>query len=124
MTKIGGFLRNTSLDELPELFNIIAGDMSIIGPRPLPPTYHSYYKEEELARFNVRGGLIPPDSVYDEPIITWDEQFKCEANYAMSISFKQDIRIFFSVFKTLINRKKQEYGETQRKALIEERKKV
>lgn len=124
LTKIGGFLRNTSLDELPELINMIKGEMSIIGPRPLPPHYNPFYKEEERKRFIVRGGLIPPDSVYEEPIITWDEQLKCEAEYAENLSFKKDLFIFFSVFKTIIKRNHKDYGAIQRTPLSEERREI
>ena len=67
-TKFGGMMRSLSIDELPELLCIIKGDMSVIGPRPLPPTYDAYYTEKELKRFDVRGGLIPPDSVDPEGI--------------------------------------------------------
>ena len=76
LTKFGRMLRSTSLDELPELINIINGDMSVIGPRPLPPTYNDFYKPEEMARFKVRGGLVTPDSVDPNPVISWDKQFQ------------------------------------------------
>ena len=120
-TKFGGFLRSTSLDELPELFCILKGDMSVIGPRPLPPMYDSYYTEREMKRFEVRGGLIPPDSVDTHAVITWDKQFEYEANYAEHLSLKNDVKIFFSVFKIVLQRRNTDYGNFVRKPLNEER---
>lgn len=121
LTKFGCFLRSSSLDELPELLSIIKGDMSVIGPRPLPPTYNKFYSERELKRFDVRSGLIPPDSTDDDAIISWDKQLEYEADYADSLSFMKDIKIFFAVFKTIFNRNKTNYGGYVRKALHEER---
>lgn len=121
-TKFGGFLRSSSLDELPELLCIIKGDMSVIGPRPLPPAYDEYYTEREKKRFDVRGGLIPPDSVDRDPVISWDKQFKYEAEYAESLSLINDIRIFINVFKIIFLRGNTDYGNFVRKPLSEERK--
>ena len=104
VTKFGKFLRSTSLDELPELINIIKGDMSVIGPRPLPMRYNDYYKDEEKCRFNVRMGLVMPDSVDPEPIISWDKQFEYEANYARNLSFILDCKIVIGVFRILFKR--------------------
>ena len=59
--------------------------MSVIGPRPLPPTYNEFFKQEEMARFNVRGGLVTPDSVDPNPIISWDKQFEYEAEYGRNL---------------------------------------
>lgn len=120
-TKFGRWLRSSSLDELPELLNIIKGDMSVIGPRPLPPTYNDYYKPEEMARFNVRGGLITPDTVDPSPIISWDKQFEYEADYGKKLSFKKDLGIFIGVFRILSKRTETAYGEFVREALNIER---
>lgn len=122
-TKFGGFLRSSSLDELPELLCIIKGDMSVIGPRPLPPIYDDYYTDKELKRFWVKGGLIPPDSIDDNAVISWDEQFEYEANYAENLSLINDMKIFFNVFKIIFQRKETDYGNFVRKPLYEERKK-
>lgn len=122
-TIFGGFLRSSSLDELPELLCIIKGDMSVIGPRPLPPAYNQYYSERELKRFEVRGGLLPPDSVEDSAIITWDKQLEYEASYAENLSLKNDLRIFLSAIRIIFTRSETDYGTYVRKSLIEERSK-
>jgi len=120
-TKFGRWLRSSSLDELPELINIINGDMSVIGPRPLPPTYNAYYKPEEMARFKVRGGLITPDSVDPNPVISWDKQFEYEADYGERLSFMKDLKIFTGVFRILFKRTETDYGEYVRPPLNVER---
>lgn len=120
-TKFGSMLRSSSLDELPELIHIIKGDMSVIGPRPLPVRYNPYYREEELRRFDVRGGLITPDSVDESPVISWDKQLKYEADYAKNLSFTLDLKIFFSVFRILFKRQTGEYGSYVREELNVER---
>ncbi len=98
VTALGRFLRSTSLDELPELWNILRGDMSVIGPRSLPVEYDAYYTEDERRRFCVRGGLIPPDTLTHNPFISWDEQLACEADYATHLSFGRDVSVFLEVF--------------------------
>ena len=122
VTRLGVFLRSSSLDELPELINILIGDMSFIGPRPLPTTYNPYYTESEKARFNVRGGLVPPDSVDPNPIISWDKQLEYESEYGNSVSFVKDLKIIVGVFRILLKRGAEDYGSFERKALNEERK--
>ena len=119
-TKFGNMLRATSLDELPELLNIIKGDMSIIGPRPLVVKYTGYYKKDEKPRFNVRGGLIPPEVIHGyDP--SWDNQLKWDAEYAQNCSFVTDVRILLAVFVTLFRRNKEHFGAVTRKSLTEER---
>lgn len=120
-TKFGRWLRSSSLDELPELINIINGDMSVIGPRPLPPIYNGYYKPEEMARFKVRGGLVTPDSVDLNPVISWDKQFEYEADYGEHASFMKDLMIFIGVFRILFKRTETNYGEYVRQPLNVER---
>ena len=121
VTKFGKFLRSTSLDELPELFCIINGSMSVIGPRPLPPMYDTYYTESEKARFKVRSGLIPPDVARSQAVITWDDQFECEVEYAMNLSFLIDVKVFLSVFKVMKERSTTDYGSYVRQPLNMER---
>jgi lipopolysaccharide/colanic/teichoic acid biosynthesis glycosyltransferase len=123
LTKFGRFLRSSSLDELPQLLCIIRGDMSVIGPRPLPPAYNEYFSEYEKQRFRVKGGLIQPEVLHDTILPTWDEQLKWEAEYAINLNMKNDIKIFLAVFKTLLKRHESDYGEIVRKSLIEERSK-
>ena len=120
-TRFGRFLRSSSLDELPELINIIKGDMSIIGPRPLPPRYDSYYSEYEKKRFDVRGGLITPDSVDRSPIIPWDKQLEYEANYAERGGLLLDLKIMVGVFRILFKRNATGYGSFERRPLDVER---
>ncbi len=120
-TKFGKWLRSSSLDELPELINIIKGDMSVIGPRPLPPVYDDYYNEEEKKRFWVRGGLITPDSVDSSPVISWDKQLAYEADYGEYVSLKKDWKIFMGVFRILLRRTETDYGEYVREPLNIER---
>jgi len=121
LTKFGRFLRNSSLDELPELLNIIKGDMAVIGPRPLYMKYNPYYTEYERKRNKVRGGLIPPESLYYDSFLTWDKQLKYEADYADNLSFMLDVKILISVFKTMLRRNKEDYGEYDRQPLDVER---
>lgn len=120
-TRFGKWLRSSSLDELPELFNIIIGDMSVIGPRPLYPRYNDYYTEEEKKRFWVRGGLITPDSVDPNPVISWDKEFQYDVDYVENMSFKKDFLIFIGVFRILLKRNTTDYGSFVRQPLDVER---
>lgn len=110
MTKLGAFLRSSSLDELPELFCILKGDMSFVGPRPMPVYYEPYFLKEERKRHLVTGGLIPPDSLSGKTYTTYEEQFKYEIYYAENISFWLDIKVVFFTFKILLNRLETDYG--------------
>jgi undecaprenyl phosphate N,N'-diacetylbacillosamine 1-phosphate transferase len=124
LTQFGKKLRSTSLDELPELLNILKGEMSIIGPRPMPTAYLPYYKEEERIIHTVRGGLIPPDVLTLHSVFDWDEQFQNEINYAKKVTFINDIKILFSVFLILVKRNENQYGGEVRKPLSEVRKEM
>ena len=122
VTYVGSILRSTSLDELPEIIDIIKGNLSIIGPRPLPVDYNGYYSEREKKRFKVRAGLIPPEVLYKNIQPTWDEQLEYEASYAENVSFLLDVKILFAVFKGLFIRYNREYGEYIREPLYIARK--
>lgn len=104
LTNFGRFLRSTSLDELPELWNILKGDMSLIGPRPLPRVYLPYYKQEERLRHAIRGGLTGLAQVKGRNTISWDEKFSIDVEYVQTISFKTDMKIFFSTIGKVLHR--------------------
>lgn len=110
LTKTGAFLRSSSLDELPELFSILKGDMSLVGPRPLPTYYGPYFYGEERKRHRVRGGLIPPDSLSHKAFTTWEEQFKYEVYYAEHVSLMLDINVIVTTFEILLKRMQSNYG--------------
>lgn len=102
LTRYGKFLRNTSLDELPELFNILKGDMSVIGPRPLLAQYLPYYTEEERHRHDVRPGLTGWAQVNGRNNITWEEKFAWDVKYVNEMNLILDIKILFqTVFNVL-----------------------
>jgi len=121
LTKFGKFIRSTSIDELPELFSIILGDMSFIGPRPLRASDLPYYEDEERDIHTVRGGLIPPDVLSGKAITTYEEQFEFELYYARNFSFVLDIKVLFATFKVLLKRAKEDYGEAKRPHLKDHR---
>jgi lipopolysaccharide/colanic/teichoic acid biosynthesis glycosyltransferase len=120
-TKLGSFLRSSCLDELPELINILKGDLAIVGPRPLLPEYIPYYTERERLRHNVRGGLTQPEVLHNKILPTWDEQLEYEADYSEKLSFSLDLRIVFRTLKIIIWRMKGNYGSCVRMSLVEER---
>lgn len=99
LTKFGKDLRSSSLDELPELFNILKGDMAIVGPRPLLVEYLEYYTEEEHHRHDVRPGLTGLAQINGRNSITWEAKFKEDVKYIKKINFVEDLKI---VFKTII----------------------
>ncbi len=99
LNRYGRILRSTSLDELPELLNILKGDMSIVGPRPLALEYLPYYTEEERKRHNVLPGLTGLAQINGRNCINWPKRFKYDAFYIDNLSFKLDVYI---VFKTVI----------------------
>ena len=104
LTKFGSMLRSTSLDELPEMFNILKGDMSLIGPRPLLVEYLPYYTEEERLRHSVRPGLTGLAQVSGRNLLGWDDRFKTDVEYVRNISFVLDVRIMFNTVKKVLVR--------------------
>ena len=99
LTKFGKKLRSTSLDELPELLNIIRGDMSIVGPRPLLVSYLPYYTEEEKHRHDVRSGLTGLAQVNGRNCMTWEEKFSWDLKYVKKITFLEDAKIVLNTVK-------------------------
>ena len=104
LTKLGKFLRSTSLDEIPELWNVIKGDMSLVGPRPLMPKYLAYYTEEEKKRHNVRPGVTGWAQVNGRNSLTWEDKFRYDIEYVNSISFWLDLKIVFITIKKVFKR--------------------
>lgn len=104
LTKFGKFLRSTSLDELPELFNILKGDMSIIGPRPLLIEYLPLYNEHQKRRHEVRPGLSGLAQINGRNAISWEEKFKLDVEYIDNISFLGDLKIILLTFKKVFIR--------------------
>lgn len=95
LTKFGSFLRKTSLDELPELWNIFKGDMSIVGPRPLLVGYLPYYTEEERVRHSVKPGLTGLAQVNGRNYISWDKRLQKDIEYVNKMSLLMDVKIFW-----------------------------
>lgn len=104
LTKFGKFLRSTSLDELPEAFNIVKGDMSIIGPRPLLVEYLDRYNEEQMHRHDVRPGLTGYAQVNGRNCVLWEDKFAMDVWYTQNISFLGDVRIIINTIMTVLRR--------------------
>lgn len=98
LTKFGRFLRKTSLDELPEAFNILKGDMSVVGPRPLLVTYLPYYSETEKHRHDVRPGLSGWAQIHGRNYVSWDERLALDIEYVNKITFSRDLSVVFNSF--------------------------
>lgn len=104
LTKFGRFLRSTSLDELPELLNIVKGDMSIVGPRPLLVQYLPLYSEEEKRRHEVRPGLTGLAQIKGRNALSWEERFRCDIQYIDSICLKNDIIIIIGTIQKVFSK--------------------
>lgn len=104
LTKFGKILRSFSLDELPELFNILKGDMSFVGPRPLSVKYLPYYNEFEKQRHDVRPGLTGLAQINGRNKATWEQRFALDIEYVSSLSFINDIKIVFKTFLVVFKR--------------------
>ena len=104
ITKVGSFLRKTSIDELPQLFNIIRGEMSFIGPRPLLVEYLEYYSPEQMRRHEVTPGISGWAQVNGRNAITWEEKFKHDVWYVENQSFLLDVKILFMTIYNVLKR--------------------
>ena len=110
LTKFGRLLRSTSLDELPELYNILRGDMSIVGPRPLLVKYLPLYNGEQRRRHDVRPGLTGLAQVSGDVDMTWERQFVLDVQYTERIALWMDIKIVWMTVRRVIVRKEHSYG--------------
>jgi len=124
LTRFGKRLRASSLDELPEVFNILKGDMSFVGPRPLAVSYLQYYTEEERHRHDVRPGLTGLAQVNGRNSLTWEQKFAYDLQYIMELSFTKDLRILFMTVSKVFKREGIGQGEEAPVSLSVERKKT
>lgn len=104
LTKVGRFVRSTSIDELPQLINVLKGDMSLIGPRPLLPQYLPLYSPEQARRHEVRPGVTGWAQCHGRNAITWTEKFKLDVWYVDNISFWTDVKVIFITLKKVLFR--------------------
>ena len=104
LTKFGKFLRSTSLDELPELWNVLTGDMSLVGPRPLLIDYLPLYSAEQVRRHEIRPGITGWAQVNGRNAISWNEKFEMDVWYVDNQSFSLDIKILFLTLIKVIKR--------------------
>lgn len=105
LTKVGKFVRSTSIDELPQLINVLKGDMALIGPRPLLTEYLPLYNKEQAKRHNVRPGITGWAQCHGRNEISWQEKFKLDVWYVENCSFLTDIKIIITTINTVLNRK-------------------
>ena len=110
LTPFGRRLRSTSLDELPELWNILRGDMSIVGPRPLLVKYLPLYNEEQRHRHDVRPGLTGLSQAAGDVDMTWERQFQLDVGYADHVTLAGDVKIVVLTVKRVLVRNKHDYG--------------
>jgi undecaprenyl phosphate N,N'-diacetylbacillosamine 1-phosphate transferase len=104
LTKVGMFVRKTSLDELPQLLNVLKGDMSLIGPRPLLPQYLALYSDFQNRRHEVKPGITGWAQVNGRNAISWDKKFELDVWYVDHISFLLDLRILFKTIQKVVKR--------------------
>ena len=112
LTKFGKALRATSLDELPELFNMLKGDMSVVGPRPLLVQYLTRYNSHQARRHEVRPGFTGLAQVHGRNSISWEEKFDWDVKYVDHITFKGDVRIILDTVRTVLKREGISSGES------------
>jgi lipopolysaccharide/colanic/teichoic acid biosynthesis glycosyltransferase len=104
LTKVGIFVRSTSIDELPQLFNVLKGDMSLIGPRPLLVQYLPLYSKEQARRHEVRPGITGWAQCHGRNTLSWQEKFKLDVWYVDHCSFLTDLKVIFTTIKKVIVR--------------------
>lgn len=104
LTKVGKFVRSTSIDELPQLINVLKGDMSLIGPRPLYVRYLPYYTEQEQRRHEVRPGISGWAQCHGRKSITWTEKLQYDVEYVEKCSLMMDLKIIFTTIKQVLAR--------------------
>lgn len=102
LTKIGSFVRKTSLDEIPQLLNVLKGDMSVVGPRPLLPDYIPYYSDYQKQRHNVKSGITGWAQVNGRNAISWEQKFEYDVWYVHNVSFILDLKIIFLTIKKIV----------------------
>lgn len=105
ITKIGRFVRNSSIDELPQLFNVLKGDMSLIGPRPLLVKYLPLYSKEQMRRHDVRPGITGWAQCHGRNAVSWTEKFKLDVWYVDHISFLTDLKVILYSIRTVLGHK-------------------
>ena len=105
LTKVGRFVRSTSIDELPQLFNVLKGDMALIGPRPLLVQYLPYYTEREQLRHTVRPGISGWAQVHGRNTVKWDDRLELDAYYAEHVSLWLDLKVIAITIKNVLMRK-------------------
>ncbi|WP_318344719.1 sugar transferase [Flagellimonas baculiformis] len=105
ITKMGRLIRKTSLDEIPQLFNILKGDMSLVGPRPLRTFYLPYYNEVEKLRHTVRPGITGLAQISGRNYLTWEERFGLDVEYVRNVSLRMDFKILVETFKKAVTGK-------------------
>ena len=105
LTKIGKFIRKTSLDETPQILNVITGDMSIIGPRPDLPEHHKLYEGNEIRKLEVRPGITGYNQAYFRNTVPWKERIQNDIYYVDELAFWLDVKIFFKTIESVVYKK-------------------
>lgn len=120
LTKVGKFVRSTSIDELPQLWNVFKGDMSLVGPRPLLPRYLAYYSPRELHRHDVRPGITGWAQTHGRNLVSWNDKLEMDVWYVENLSFSTDCKILLKTIQKVFKRegaiadKKENYLDVER----------
>lgn len=124
ITKVGRFVRKTSLDELPQLVNVLNGDMALIGPRPLLPEYLPYYTEREQLRHSIRPGISGWAQVNGRNAVKWDDRLEMDVYYVEHLSLAMDLKVIFTTIKNVLASKDIEVVPTGRLLSVERAEKM